>query len=455
MMKPENHAHFCTYANDGNYSGRDGSIPEPMFERNAATEICESYNKNGGCRKDKAGKPCPYLHLCKNYIIRECKRKNCQRSHFIHESMVRNVLEKHDISMGRIPKENLAVFRKIMQANDGNYSGRDGPIPEPMFERGRPPQGKLIRPMSGMTIQDSGVEPTSRRPPLFPAQGGAEAVIPGKRTTRSAYSTTSARTMRSQSPVVPFNSRRASPSPVGRVRQATSDMVSETAAINILNKKICIYHLKGRCAYFKRCFNYHCELLYQWFYRFDDSDNWKTVEPQENMRMELHYSDPANVEYIQDHESRGWRQAPDIPSVVNRDVRNFGFAPPCNKLAVDADGYRSTISSQDLEQAYISNPDGQLKLSTQGHEYILDFAKMVQRNLFYTTEREVSRRPKFVSKDELERRKKQPIIQRPAGAATSGFVPDAPPHWNLRPTDELLNHCKLVPVRISFYIKMY
>ncbi|WAR14207.1 PAR12-like protein [Mya arenaria] len=356
-------------ANDGNYSGRAGPIPEPMFERNAATEICESYNKNGGCRKDKAGKPCPYLHLCKDYIIRECKRKNCQRSHFIHESMVRNVLEKHDISMGRIPKENLAVFRTIMQANDGNYSGRDGPIPEPMFER---------------------------------------------------------------------------------VRQATSDMVSETAANNILNKKICIYHLKSRCAYFERCFNYHCELLYQWFYRFDDSANWETVEPQENMRMELHYSDPAKsyvgATEVQDHESRGWRQATDIPSGVNRDVGNFGFAPPCNKLAVDADGYRSTISSQDLEQAYISNPDGQLKFSTQGHEYVLDFANMVQRNLVFKTEREVSRRPKFVSKDELESRKKQPIIQKPARSATSGFVPVAPQHWNLRPTDELLNHCKLVPL---------
>ncbi|WAR14205.1 PAR12-like protein, partial [Mya arenaria] len=112
----------------------------------------------------------------------------------------------------------------------------------------------------------------------------------------------------------------------------------------------------------------------------------------------------------------------------------------------DADGYRSTISGQDLEQAYISNPDGQLKFSTQGHEYILDFAKMVQCNLKFKTEREVSRRPKFVSKDELERRKKQPKIQKPAGSATSGFVPVAPPHWNLRPTDELLNHCELVPL---------
>ncbi|XP_052760076.1 protein mono-ADP-ribosyltransferase PARP12-like isoform X2 [Mya arenaria] len=368
-------------------------LPMPLVEDllKRPIQICEFYNRAGGCRNDEAGKPCPFLHLCKNNIIQGCKRKNCQRSHFIHMSTVRNVLEKHGISMGRIPKENLAEFRKIMQANDGNFSRRDGPIPEPMVER---------------------------------------------------------------------------------VRQATSDMVSETAANNILNKKICIYHLKSRCAYFERCFNYHCELLYQWFYRFDDSANWETVEPQENMRMELHYSDPAYVEYklfigamlvqlkFKTMKGEGGGKQLTFHRVSTETSAILDSHPLAtswqwfwmaengdwNKYGDDADGYRSTISGQDLEQAYISNPDGQLKFSTQGHEYILDFAKMVQCNLKFKTEREVSRRPKFVSKDELERRKKQPKIQKPAGSATSGFVPVAPPHWNLRPTDELLNHCELVPL---------
>ncbi|XP_052820681.1 protein mono-ADP-ribosyltransferase PARP12-like [Mya arenaria] len=436
-------------SNDRNYSGRDGPIPEPMFGRNAATKICESYNKNWGCRNDKTGKPCQYLHLCKNYITRECMTENCQRSHFIHESTVRNVLEKHGISMGKIPKKNLAEFRKIMQSNDRNYSGRDGPIPEPMFGRGRPLPDTLTRPMSGMTIQDRGVWHTSRRPPLSPAQlGGAEAVASCRRT---------------QNQGIPFNLMRAS---------SSLERVSETAADNILNKKICIYNLKSRCSYFAQCFNYHCELLYQWFYRFDDSSNWKTVEPQENMRMELHYSDPANVEYclfIEDvsvqlkfktmkAEGEGkhltfHRVSTESSAILDSHPLATSWqwfwmaeSGEWKKYGDDADGHRSTISSEDLEQAYISNPDGQLKFSTQEHEYKLDFAKMVQCNLHHKTEREVSRRPKFVSKDELERRKKQPVIQKPAGSATSGFVPVAPPHWNLRKTDELLNHCELVPL---------
>ncbi|XP_052759774.1 protein mono-ADP-ribosyltransferase PARP12-like [Mya arenaria] len=436
-------------SNDRNFSGRDGPIPEPMFGRNAATKICEFYNKNGGCRNDKNGKPCPYLHLCKNYITRECVTENCQRSHFIHESTVRNVLEKHGISMGKIPNRNLAEFKKIMQSNDRNYSGRDGPIPELMFGRGRPLPDTLRRPMSGMTIQDRGVWPTSRRPPLSPAQlGGAEAVASGRGTQR---------------PGIPFNSQRASSSLVDR-------MVSETAADNILNKKICIYNLKSRCSYFAQCFNYHCELLYQWFYRFDDSSNWKTVEPLENMRMELHYSDPANVEYclfIEDvsvqlkfktmkAEGEGkhltfHRVSTESSAILDSHPLATSWqwfwmaeSGEWKKYGDDADGHRSKISSEDLEQAYISNPDGQLKFSTQEHEYKLDFAKMVQCNIHHKTEREVSRRPKFVSKDELERRKKQPVIQKPAGSATSGFVPVAPPHWNLRRTDELLNHCELV-----------
>ncbi|WAR14201.1 PAR12-like protein, partial [Mya arenaria] len=217
----------------------------------------------------------------------------------------------------------------------------------------------------------------------------------------------------------------------------------------------------SRCSYFAQCFNYHCELLYQWFYRFDDSSNWKTVEPQENMRMELHYSDPANVEYclfIEDvsvqlkfktmkAEGEGkhltfHRVSTESSAILD----SHPLATSWQWFWMAENGHRSTISSEDLEQAYISNPDGQLKFSTQEHEYKLDFAKMVQCNLHHKTEREVSRRPKFVSKDELERRKKQPVIQKPAGSATSGFVPVAPPHWNLRKTDELLNHCELVPL---------
>ncbi|XP_052759704.1 protein mono-ADP-ribosyltransferase PARP12-like isoform X1 [Mya arenaria] len=442
--------------------------------RNAATipKICKFYNVGVGCRNDEAGKPCPHLHVCKHYLTGTCRfGKHCRRSHNILEGTVRSILEKHGISTKRTPKELLAELREIMQSDDGSDWGSVESAPEPMFARGRPPPGKLIRAMSDMTIQDSGGVATSRRPPMSPAYiGGAAAVTPGRRTPRSATPKTPTRTIRSPSPGMPLNFRRGSPSPVGRMRQPKSDKVSESAADNILNKKICIYHLKSRCSYGAQCFNYHCELPYQWIYRFDDSANWETVEPEENICMELQYVDPANDEYFLfidgvsvqlkfktmkaqggDKHLTFFRLSTETSAILDTQPLATswewfwkGQMGDWKKYGDDADGYHSTISSQDLEQAYISNPDGQLKFSTQGHEYILDFVKMVQCNLHYKTEREVTRRPKFISKHEFEMRKKQQVIQKSAGAATSEFVPVAPPHWNLRPTDELLSHCRLV-----------
>ena len=77
-----------------------------------------------------------------------------------------------------------------------------------------------------------------------------------------------------------------------------------------------------------------------------------------------------------------------------------------NRLLQKVGSYQSTITSQTLEQDYIANPDGQISFTTSGHKYILDFGKMTQQNLKHKTEREVRRRPKFVSVEDVEERKK-------------------------------------------------
>ncbi|XP_052760089.1 protein mono-ADP-ribosyltransferase PARP11-like isoform X1 [Mya arenaria] len=257
------------------------------------------------------------------------------------------------------------------------------------------------------------------------------------------------------------------------LRQLKSDMASTSAAGNILNTKICIYLLKSRCVYGAQCSDIHCELPYQWIYKFDDSPNWETVHPQKNEYIELQYSDPNNDEYViiiingvsvqlnfktmkaqdGDKQLTFLRLSTETSAILDTQPLatswEWFWKDPMGdwkKYGDDAYGFRSKISSQDIEQAYISNPDGQLQFSTQGNVYVLDFVRMLQCNLIFKTEREVSRRPKFVSNHELESRKKQQEIQKPAEAATSEFVPVAPPHWNLRPTDELLSHCRLVPL---------
>ena len=65
------------------------------------------------------------------------------------------------------------------------------------------------------------------------------------------------------------------------------------------------------------------------------------------------------------------------------------------------------LDSDSLEMNYQENPTGQMKFKTSGHDYILDFQKMVQKNVVHKTERAVRRRPVFVNTDENEARKKK------------------------------------------------
>lgn len=70
-------------------------------------------------------------------------------------------------------------------------------------------------------------------------------------------------------------------------------------------------------------------------------------------------------------------------------------------------GYRSTITSDDIEQAFLDKPDGQQAFATEGHLYVLDFKDMYQRNVQYDTKRAVCRRPVFMSKEEFQKLKQQ------------------------------------------------
>ena len=58
--------------------------------------------------------------------------------------------------------------------------------------------------------------------------------------------------------------------------------------------------------------------------------------------------------------------------------------------------YSTTVTSDNIERVYLTNPVGQMRFCTEGHEYVLDFALMAQINVKVGTERPVRRRPVFV-----------------------------------------------------------
>lgn len=72
---------------------------------------------------------------------------------------------------------------------------------------------------------------------------------------------------------------------------------SDPGGVEEPTQYICMYHLKGRCAFGGRCFNVHSSLPYQWFYKAENDREWMSLQDEENTGLELQFSDPANSDY--------------------------------------------------------------------------------------------------------------------------------------------------------------
>uniref|UniRef100_A0A8D0GA51 WWE domain-containing protein n=1 Tax=Sphenodon punctatus TaxID=8508 RepID=A0A8D0GA51_SPHPU len=73
----------------------------------------------------------------------------------------------------------------------------------------------------------------------------------------------------------------------------------------------------------------------------------------------------------------------------------------------------STLSSDDLENLYLADPTGVIQFQAGSQLYEINFKEMTQRNMHYQTPREVRRRPKFVSSEDVEKKKGQTNTARP------------------------------------------
>ncbi|XP_041111301.1 protein mono-ADP-ribosyltransferase PARP12-like isoform X3 [Polyodon spathula] len=80
----------------------------------------------------------------------------------------------------------------------------------------------------------------------------------------------------------------------------------------------------------------------------------------------------------------------------------------------------SCISSEALEKAFLADGSGVLAFSVEQHQYIVNFKDMCQQNCKYQTQREVRRRPRFVSAQDMESK----IKSESSGAKVT------PRHWD-------------------------
>ncbi|NWJ07150.1 PAR12 polymerase, partial [Crypturellus undulatus] len=195
-------------------------------------------------------------------------------------------------------------------------------------------------------------------------------------------------------------------------------------------EQICLYHLYKSCAFKDKCIRVHFHLPYRW--QFADGDTWKDLKNMEE--IEAAYCDPSKTRFRNGVTESGsvlpyicFRSMCSGPLKVRRlSTPSAVTRPPHFILTTEwiwywKDEYglwqeygkmnkahaSATVSSEDLEKAYITKGSPKVNFKAGKHEYVLSFGDMIQKNLRYTTEREVCRRPKFVSQAEVEQTKKR------------------------------------------------
>ncbi|XP_070612407.1 protein mono-ADP-ribosyltransferase PARP12-like isoform X2 [Erythrolamprus reginae] len=218
---------------------------------------------------------------------------------------------------------------------------------------------------------------------------------------------------------------------------------------------ICLYHISKSCSFQDKCTRVHYHLPYKW--QVLNGALWKDIDSMQ--RIEKAFCDPGieSTFHLEGLEQALFMQKINFSNMTwgSAKIRRLSTPssvtkPPHYILTTDwiwywkdeynlwkeygvndSDHTAATVTSFDLEKAYQSESVTTLTFSAAKHNYEIDIKAMKQKNLKYQTERPVCRRPRFVSKEDVEKKKKSKMEQ------SNGNPAHIPPHWDPKALPEL------------------
>ncbi|XP_053478764.1 protein mono-ADP-ribosyltransferase PARP12-like [Ictalurus furcatus] len=220
-------------------------------------------------------------------------------------------------------------------------------------------------------------------------------------------------------------------------RQHSSSSVSEAD-----RNEICLYFVRKGCSFKEKCVRVHHGLPYKWEILDKDGVTWKHFPNEED--VESAYCNPDN--------NTSFGPLPvDFTLMMcgERPVRRLSTAssvtkPPHFILTTEWLWYwkddqgqwieygqgedeklLKSISSKALENVYLSEIETEIPFNLGGNNYVLNIKDMYQQNLRYKTKREVRRRPRFVSVQDVKGKSKSD-----ASETTGSNSVEVPGHWD-------------------------
>ncbi|XP_051513151.1 protein mono-ADP-ribosyltransferase PARP12-like isoform X2 [Myxocyprinus asiaticus] len=326
-------------------------------------EVCSHYNKgNGEHGSCKYKTSCTNLHLCQHFLQDDCKfGAACKRAHRF-DAQAQKILNGRGIS-----PENMHKLHKI-------YKNK--------------------------FLITSHVKPVKKR---------AQTALPAVRE---------------------------------RTRQKSSSSVSEAD-----HSEICLFFLRTGCSFKDKCVRVHHHLPYKWQISHSYENTWTDLPNEEE--IEKAFCSPSNdlsITMI----NREYLEMNFITMTCEQSkIRRLSTAssvtkPPHFILTTewlwywknDSGGWTeygkgedaklvASVTSEDLEKHYLADSEKEITFNSENHKYTLKFKDMYQQNQKYKTVREIRRRPRFVSAQEIKSK-----IKRSESPESSASSVEVPSYWD-------------------------
>ncbi|XP_075711779.1 protein mono-ADP-ribosyltransferase PARP12-like [Rhinoderma darwinii] len=390
-----------------------------------ALRICTDRNQE--CSGD-----CGKLHVCRYFILGGCARPRCKFSHSIDNEPATRILQEHHLTGVTITE-----LRHLLLQNDPHL------LPDVCthYNRGEGPHGSCTFKTSCNKLHvcqhflqgDCKFGSKCKRSHDLTDEGTKRKLL--KWGLSASLVPAILETYLNANAIK--NGTAAAPTPEPKSPDTRDKpLTQKSAAPPQPMDEICLYFIVSSCSFKERCVRDHYHLPYRW--RFCVAGAWKDCADMEG--IELAYCDPNSRNSTVNFDSMTYQSykmkrlstpssAAKPPHFILTTDWLWYWKDEYNKWVeygkeTDAHTSSSTITSNDLENVFLSDDSATLQFKAGKHNYVLSFKEMIQRNSKYSTERPVCRRPRFVSAEEVKKRK---IRKLDPSKTNDKSVPD---HWD-------------------------
>ncbi|XP_034993495.2 zinc finger CCCH-type antiviral protein 1 isoform X1 [Zootoca vivipara] len=327
-------------------------------------DVCNFYNKgDGNCAQQDN---CTKLHICRYFLRGQCRFPKCKRSHNLLQPNALKLLLEEGVddrvawNIQTICEHKTAVLSRELGPRKSN------------FPNARPASSG--EKLSAENPREARLEQSSNIRNLMDLNQGVKATPCTK---------------------PPQNSEKEK------------------------SDEICLFYVWRFCKNKTNCNMIHYDMPYRW--QVQTANGWKDLPRREE--IEKAYSDPS-ITSTSDPEYIDFSTMTTSMSRVRRlSTPSSVTKPPkfvmttkwlwywrndlgqWTEYGTQGGQLQDSLGSDDLENLFLAVPEGSIQFKAGSQQYEISFKDMKQRNLQYQTQREVRRRPKFVSSEDVKTKK--------------------------------------------------